>query len=148
MHPPVLARFAVKEFAADRRGVSAIEFAILSPIFFGLLFGIVTFGVHFGAANSVQQLCGDVARASVAGVNEEERVAIATEFVEANAEKYILIRREFISVDVADSPTEPQQFDVRLEYDASHLPTAVWTQMFDRPPPVIRSIATVRHGGF
>lgn len=148
MHPPVLAWFAVKEFAADRRGVSAVEFAILSPIFFGLLFGIITFGIHFGAANSVQQLCGDVARASVAGVNEEERVAIATEFVEANAEKYILIRREFISVDVADSPTEPQQFDVRLEYDASHLPTVVWTQMFNRPPPVISSIATVRHGGF
>ena len=148
MHPSVLIGFDVKGFAADRRGVSAIEFAILSPIFFGLLFGIVTFGIHFGAANSVQQLCGDVARAAVAGVDEQERVAIASEFVEANAEKYILLRREFITVDVADSPTEPQQFDVRLEYDASHLPTIIWTQMFDRPPPVIQSVATVRHGGF
>ena len=148
MHPVVLAGVAVKEFAGDRRGVSAIEFAILSPIFFGLLFGIVTFGIHFGAANSVQQLCGDVARAAVAGVNEKERVAIATEFVEANVEKYMLLKREFITVDVADSPSEPQQFDVSLEYDASHLPTIVWTQMFDRPPPVIRSVATVRHGGF
>ena len=148
MHPAVLIGFDVKGFVADRRGVSAIEFAILSPIFFGLLFGIVTFGIHFGAANSVQQLCGDVARAAVAGVDEEERVAIATAFVEDNAGKYILLRREFITVDVADSPTEPQQFDVRLDYDASHLPTIIWTQMFDRPPPVISSVATVRHGGF
>lgn len=148
MHPLVSLVSASSRFAADRRGVSAIEFAILSPIFFGLLFGIITFGIHFGAANSVQQLCGDVARATVAGVNEDERIDIAEEFVDANAEKYILLRREFLSIDVSDSPTEPQQFDVRLEYDASHLPTIVWTQMFDRPPPVIRSVATVRHGGF
>lgn len=148
MHPDFHRPLPPAGFLADRRGVSAIEFAILSPVFIGLLFGIVTFGIHFGAANSVQQLCGDIARASVAGVNEEERISIAEAFIEANAQKYILLRRENISIEVADSPDAPQQFDVRIEYDASHLPTIVWTQMFDRPPPTIRSVATVRHGGF
>ena len=147
--PPALLPFPpLTGFLADRRGVSAIEFAILSPVFIGLLFGIVTFGIHFGAANSVQQLCGDTTRASVAGVNEEERISIAEAFIEANAQKYILLRRENISIEVADSPDAPQQFDVRIVYDASHLPTIIWAQMFDRPSPTIRSVATVRHGGF
>lgn len=132
----------------DRRGVSAVEFAILCPLFVGLLLGIATFGLHFGAANSVQQLCGDIARAAVAGVNEAERVAIAESFLEENVHKYILLDVERLALDVADSETEPQQFDVRIEYDASHLPTRAWADMFDRPPPVIRSVATIRHGGF
>ncbi|MEE2692529.1 MAG: TadE/TadG family type IV pilus assembly protein [Pseudomonadota bacterium] len=148
MHLMVSVRLASDRFAADRRGASAIEFAILSPIFFGLLFGIMTFGIHFGAANSVQQLCGDIARAAVAGVSESERVEIAQEFLNANVGKYILLKPDYLTVEVSDSPTEPQQFDVRVEYDASHLPTIVWTEMFHRPPPVIRSVATVRHGGF
>lgn len=125
-----------------------MEFALVAPVFVGLLFGVICFGLHFGAANSVQQLCGDIARATVAGVSPEERARIAESFVASNSHKYILLRADRIALSVSDSQSEAHQFDVRIEYDASHLPMTVWTKMFDRPNPKIRASATVRHGGW
>lgn len=138
----------IKEWTRSRSGVSAVEFALLSPIFIGLLLGIVTFGIHFGAANSVQQLCSDIARAAVAGIDEAERTEIAEAYLHENIRKYALLTEEGLTLEVADSATEPMQFDVALEYDASGLPSHVWTKMFAAPPVTIRSVATVKHGGF
>ncbi|GAB4516921.1 MAG: pilus assembly protein [Amphiplicatus sp.] len=138
----------LKRLRKDDSGVSAVEFAILSPLFFALVFAIINFGFYFAAANSVQQLCSDIARASVAGLNEEERIAIAHSYLDANIRKYALVKREHLSLEVADSETEPEQFDVRVEYDGAALPTAAWTRLFRREPPIIRGVATVKHGGF
>ena len=143
-----IGRRAAERFSRSRNGATAIEFAILSPLFLAMLFAILTFGLHFGVANSVHQLCGDIARAAVAGIDEDERVEIAEGYVEANAHKYLFIKSEHLTLAVADSASEPQQFDVEITYDASRLPTYAFMEMFDRPPPEIRSVATVRHGGF
>ncbi|MBB5519779.1 TadE/TadG family type IV pilus assembly protein [Amphiplicatus metriothermophilus] len=139
---------ALRRLRRDRRGVSAVEFAILSPLFFALVFAIVNFGFYFAAANSVQQLCGDIARASVAGLDEEERVSIARSYLEANYRNYVLLKREYLSLEVADSEAQPDQFDVRVEYDGAALPTAAWSRLLRREPPVILGVATVKHGGF
>lgn len=147
MRAMVSAFALIRAFRAERRGVAAIEFALLSPVFIGLVFGIFTFGFHLAAANSVAQLCGDIARASVAGLDEAERVAIAEDFMREHIARYALLHPDYLSLTVADRGGATQ-FDVEIEYDASHLPAVIWTRMFDRPDPVIRASATVRHGGF
>ena len=46
----------------SERGASAVEFALVAPLLFGLLFGIVDYGLYFADVVRVQQGLGDAAR--------------------------------------------------------------------------------------
>jgi hypothetical protein len=46
----------------SERGASAVEFALVAPLLFGLLFGIVDYGLYFADVVTVQQGLGDAAR--------------------------------------------------------------------------------------
>ena len=46
----------------SERGASAVEFALVAPLLFGLLFGIVDYGLYFADVVAVQQGLGDAAR--------------------------------------------------------------------------------------
>ena len=54
-----------------RRGASAVEFAMLLPLFLALVFGIVVFGAYLTMVHGVQQLAAEAARSSVAGLSEK-----------------------------------------------------------------------------
>ncbi|MBL8581266.1 MAG: pilus assembly protein, partial [Rhizobiaceae bacterium] len=62
-----------KEFIKEDKATSAVEFAIIAPVFILVLFGLIAYGIYFGASHSVQQLAADAARTAVAGLNAEER---------------------------------------------------------------------------
>src|SRR5947209_4370072 len=44
------------------RGASAVEFALVSPLLFTLLFGVIDYGLYFADVLSVQQGVSDAAR--------------------------------------------------------------------------------------
>src|SRR3954469_3051994 len=44
------------------RGASAVEFALISPLLFTLLFGVIDYGLYFADVLSVQQAVTDAAR--------------------------------------------------------------------------------------
>jgi Flp pilus assembly protein TadG len=67
-----------------RRGASAVEFAMLLPVFLSLVFGIVVFGSYLAVVHGLQQLAAEAARSSVAGMSSTERSSIATSYVSAN----------------------------------------------------------------
>ena len=46
------------------RGASAVEFALVAPLLFGLLFGIVDYGLYFADVMSAEQGVGNAARAA------------------------------------------------------------------------------------
>ncbi|WP_164767076.1 TadE/TadG family type IV pilus assembly protein, partial [Mesorhizobium sp. M7A.F.Ca.CA.004.04.1.1] len=69
----------------EEHGTSAVEFALLSPIFILLLLGMVAYGIYFGAANSIQQIAADAARTAIAGLNQTERQTLVASFVTNNA---------------------------------------------------------------
>ena len=46
----------------SERGASAVEFALVAPLLFGLLFGIIDYGLYFADVVTVQQGVGDAAR--------------------------------------------------------------------------------------
>jgi Flp pilus assembly protein TadG len=52
-------------------GASAVEFAIIAPVFILMIVGMLAYGIYFGAANSVQQIAADAARTSIAGLNAD-----------------------------------------------------------------------------
>lgn len=129
-------------------GASAVEFALVMPVFLFLVLGAMAYGLYFGAAHSVQQLAADAARVAVAGLDRCERGELVEAFIEHNASAYVLLDRARLSVNAGPSPWDPDQFLVELSYDASALP--VWNLYPPLPMPgrTIRYASTIRNGGY
>jgi Flp pilus assembly protein TadG len=136
-----------KSFQASIIGTAAIEFAILSPLYLLLILGMTSYGIYFGASHSVQQISADAARAAIAGLDETERKALATEFIQRNARGYLFIAPARIRADVADSLDDANQFVVEVTYDASELPIWGLLERLSMPPQTIRRRSTIRIGG-
>lgn len=134
-------------FSTDKRGAVAVEFAILSPLYLLLILGMTAYGIYFGASHSVQQISADAARAAIAGLDETERQTLAADFIARNAQGYLFIAPERLSIDVADSPDDANQFVVRLAYDASELPIWGLLDRLSLPGRTIRRSSTIRIGG-
>lgn len=128
-------------------GTAAVEFAILAPVYFLMLMGMIAFGIYLGAAHSLQQLAADAARASVAGLDQADRTEIAGRFIERNAGGYAFIRPEKLSVSAGGSTSDSDQFVVSLSFEAADLP--IWSLMRGLPLPeatIVRR-STIRIGG-
>ena len=122
-----------------RRGASAVEFAMLLPVFLSLVFGIVVFGSYLAVVHGLQQLAAEAARSSVAGMSSTERSSIATSYVSANIGTYPLISPNNVSVSAAVSGTDPNVFVVTVSYKRSrHVPFFT----------AVRADATINHYPF
>jgi Flp pilus assembly protein TadG len=131
----------------DSRASSAIEFAILAPVFLLMLMGMMAYGIYFGAANSVQQLTADAARTAIAGLDQAERNKLVGAFLSTNAGDYLLIDQARISFSIGDKPDDPSQYRVTVHYDASELP--IWNLYLPLPLPstLITYTSVIRRGG-
>ncbi|WP_370656501.1 TadE/TadG family type IV pilus assembly protein, partial [Klebsiella pneumoniae] len=56
-----------------REGAAAVELALVGPVFFLLLVGMVVYGAWFWMAHSVQSAVSEGARAAIAGLDAAER---------------------------------------------------------------------------
>lgn len=137
----------LKAFRSSISGSSAVEFALLAPVFLLLVFGALAYGIYFGAAHSVQQLAADAARAAVAGLSHTERSVLAQRFIAANGPSYMLIDAERLAISAVPSPADPDQFLVIVSYDAAHLP--IWNLYPPIPLPdeTIAFTSSIRNGG-
>ena len=128
-------------------GTSAVEFAILAPVFMGMVTGLMAYGLYFGASHSLQQLAADAARVSVAGVNTRERNKLVETYLATNADFYILIEGDRVEHVIGNLATDPNYYQVTLTYDASNLP--IWNLYPPLPLPSqdISYTSTIRRGG-
>jgi Flp pilus assembly protein TadG len=131
----------------DRSATSALEFAILSPIFLFFVMGMIAYGIYFGASHSVQQIASDAARTAIAGLSETERRSLATDYVNRNAGGYPFIDPHKLTIEVSDNTADGSQFVVTLRYDARDLP--VWNLIAGLPMPnmTITTRTAIRIGG-
>ena len=131
----------------DTRAASAVEFAILAPVFLLMLTGMLAYGIYFGAAHSLAQLAADAARTSLAGISGSERDHLVSAYIEANAGDYMLIDRDQLTFSIGDKAGDPSQYRVTLVYDASNLP--IWALSPPLPLPSKRMAysSTIRRGG-
>lgn len=132
----------------DESAVSAIEFAIVFPIFLLVVLGMLVYGIYFGAVHSVQQLAAEAARASVAGITEAERAGLAREHVERALASYPLLEPAALQIEAKPSAGDPNLFELDLSYDASNLVIFVLSGLVPMPPKQIRRQAIVRRGGY
>jgi Flp pilus assembly protein TadG len=131
----------------DAKGTSAIEFAVLAPLFLLLLFGMIAYGIYFGASHSVQQIAADAARTAIAGLDETERNTLAAQFIDRNAAGYPFVDPRYMVVDTYGSTRDANQFVVAILYDARTLP--IWNLLDRLPLPgmTITRQSTIRIGG-
>lgn len=141
-------RRILRNWLADKSAASAVEFALVAPLFILVLIGIITFGTYFGMVHSVQQLASEAARASIGGLDQQERAALASAAVDALAPSYPLISPMHLEVDAATDPENPDFFRVRLTYDASA--SAIWAfdGLVPLPSSLIERGAAIRRGGY
>lgn len=135
----------ITAFTRSTRGTSAVEFALLSPLYFLLMAGMAAYGLYLGTSHSLQQIAADAARAAVAGLSADERHEIALGYVAANADTYPLIETQHLAVDAQDG--DAGRFVVSLDYDARSLP--IWNLFDGLPLPQVTIVrrAAIRIGG-
>lgn len=131
--------------SANEEGSSAVEFALLAPVFLMLVFGMIAYAIYFGTAHSIQQITADAARASIAGLDNEEREQIVHRYISSVAQNYFLDTNRLNAV-AAEDRNDPDKFVVRVSYDATALP--IWNLYPPIPLPseMIVAASTIRKG--
>jgi Flp pilus assembly protein TadG len=127
------------------RASTAVEFAMLLPIFLAMLFGIVAFGSYLTVVHGVQQLAAEAARSSIAGMSEAERSSLASGYVSANAATYPLINASQLTVNAAT--TGGNVFVVTVNYNVAGMFIYALPTVIAPPTTIVRS-AAVPYGGF
>ncbi|MCW5677977.1 MAG: pilus assembly protein [Xanthobacteraceae bacterium] len=128
--------------------VAAIEFAIVGPLFFMVLLGVLIFAIYFGTVHSVQQIAAEAARATVQGLSETERAELAQNQVRNIVSGYPLIDPNYLTVTAATSPNDANLFNVSISYDASRSIVFAFEGLIPMPPKTIARSAVVRRGGY
>jgi Flp pilus assembly protein TadG len=136
-----------RHFRTNVSGTSAVEFALLSPIFILLLLGMVAYGIYFGASNSIQQIAADAARTALAGVNQTERQTLVASFLSNNASGYPFVDSTKLSYQANDSVADGSEFVVSIQYDARNLPIWSLFPKLTMPGTTISRQSTIRVGG-
>jgi Flp pilus assembly protein TadG len=131
--------------ASDQSGATALEFAIIAPVFVMLLLGICTWGGYFWLSHSVQQLANDAARASLGGLSSAERKSLAQASLTTDIAQYAPLSAARANLAVQDSS---QVLTVSVIYDASDSPFFALSTLVPMPSSLINRSATIRQGGY
>ncbi len=107
----------LRTFGRDQSGAVAVEFVLIAPILFALLFGTIVVAYFIGLNHSVSQLATGAARASVAGLDMQERVSIAEDYLAQASVRYPLLSQDALSPVVVVQDTEPQGMTVNITYE-------------------------------
>ena len=67
-----------RQLPDDVRATTAIEFAIVAPVLFAIMFAMVAFGVQYATRVAITYAAAEGGRAAVAGLNDAERTSLAT----------------------------------------------------------------------
>ncbi|AXE63356.1 TadE-like family protein [Hyphomonas polymorpha PS728] len=132
----------------NESGTAALEFAIISPVFLFMIVALLAYGLYFGAAHTVQQISANSARAALAGLDLNERQALASATAFASVGRNGLIRSDDLAVQVTADADQPELIYVTVTYDAASLP--IWNLGPPLPLPgkTIRHVSVIRAGGF
>lgn len=142
------ARCILHKCISEKSGVAAIEFAILAPLLFLILIGILVYGLYFGTVHAVQQLAADSARASIAGLTDAERTTLAAAHAQTSAGNYLLLDQSRMSINTGTDSGDGSIFVVTIIYDASNLPIFGLDGLVPVPSQSISRSATIRRGSY
>lgn len=119
-------RGLLRVFRRDQRGTAVVEFALVAPILFLLVFGILDFGRALNYYNQLTQLSGQGARAAVVNNNPDgtgpaSGMSIQNQLVNTYATGGIKNGIQ-ACITNASAPAAGQPVTVRTSYKFSFLP--------------------------
>ena len=122
----------MRHYFEDKRGASAVEFALVAPVLMFILAAIVGYGMVFLTAISLQQLGADVTRATIGGFSVSEKRELAAEHLAVARREYVLIDNDQVVVDVVyDTDTETTV--VEITYDTTGHPVELFRGLIPMP---------------
>ena len=123
----------MRHYFEDKKGASAVEFALVAPVLMFILAAIVGYGMVFLTAISLQQLGADVTRATIGGFSVSEKRELAAEHLASARSEYVLINNNQVAVDVVyDTDTETTV--VEIAYDTTGHPVELFRGLIPMPP--------------
>lgn len=108
----------IRSLFGDRRAASAVEFALLAPVFFALLFGVVAVGVYMQNYNAIRSLANDAARFAAVEYQKNNKISAAT--MEDNIKAQGLAAPYFLSqarLGVTVTEVNPSRVNGAREFD-------------------------------
>lgn len=145
---PSMMTVLLRSFRRSRDAASAVEFAIVVPLFVMLVFGIVVYGSWLGMMHSVQQLAAEAARTSIGGLTEAERASLARAYITGNADSYPLLTPTKLTVVAQTSSSDANVFTVTVTYDATGSLISTLPSFVPAPSPHISRSAAIPRGGY
>jgi Flp pilus assembly pilin Flp len=152
LYAPFIGKAAIsmRSFAAcraDKCGATAVEFALVLPLFVLLIFGVICYATVENMYIGTQELVSEAARASVAGLSDTERSSIVTAFISNNIGSYAFLDPRKISVTSSTINTSHSTYQVNITYDMSGSFVYQFSNILPLPSPTIRRTAVVLNGG-
>jgi Flp pilus assembly protein TadG len=124
----------------DRRGASAVEFALIAPFLLLLVAAILAYGSIFATSLSLQQVAAEAARATIAGLSDSERKTLAQAKLNAIASEYPLLDPSKVSFQF-DAGSGSELSRVTLLYDMTNHPAYALDKLLPLPAsPISYSI--------
>lgn len=123
----------MKAFIHDRRGASAVEFALIAPFLLLLVAAILAYGSVFATSLSLQQIAAETARATIGGLNDTERQSLATAKLASIADKYPMLDSKKVKF-AFDQGAGSNISRLTLTYDMSNHPAYAFDKLLPLPP--------------
>ena len=118
-------------------GASAIEFALIAPVFIYMIAALIGYGMIFLTAISLQQLGADASRATIGGLTISEKESLVDTHIRTVVREYALLDSSRVSVKV-EYDTVNQQTIVDLTYDTTDHPIELFKGILPMPAKTFR----------
>jgi hypothetical protein len=108
----------------DRNGSSAVEFALLAPVFIALMMGVVEVGIYMQNFNAVRSLATESSRFAAVEYQKNNKMTVPT--LETNIRSMAVqspynLSDDRLHVDIEEVTPSPidgaRQFNITLTYD-------------------------------
>ncbi|MGA9658551.1 MAG: TadE/TadG family type IV pilus assembly protein [Asticcacaulis sp.] len=130
-------------FYASTSGASAVEFAMISPLFILMLAGIINYGSYFSNAHAVQQMVNDAARTAIAGTTAAERLELAQAVMDHEVGRYSFLAQGQRQLAISEGA---QIMTVTLTFSPDSESFALFPMPAGLPSTITRSASIVRGG--
>lgn len=135
----------LRRFFRNKGAASAVEFAIVSPFLLLLVASILAYGSIFATSVSLQQIAAETARATIGGLSDSERKALATAKLAAIADDYPMLDVSKVTFDF-DAGSGSDLSRITLHYDMSTRPAYTFDKLLPLPESPISYSLIVTDG--
>jgi Flp pilus assembly protein TadG len=116
----------LRSFGFERKGATAVEFAIIAPIFIGLLITVLETGLYFFAQNALQSAAAEAGRLFLTGQAQNQGLSAAQLVSEICPPALFTCSNMMVDVESYTSCSNPNTSLPTLTFNAQGQVTNTW----------------------